>query len=1266
MAFSSGRLTRSGALARLRLHDRHLPHLESRHVGRYTVDGTTPLPRSALSQSQDLGVIVVSAAQAVRTRWADVDVGAPLPTDFDHQVRDALNHLYDHVYLQTHSLARLIAREQPAKPANAGKLLRNCLLETIESLRPSPSVAAGSDTWRRYQIMALRYVEGLESVAVQSKLAISQATYYREHAPGLAAIVSLLRERWGIVDGDGATSAAVLALPAPSIPPDDTEAQRGQHIASVCFLFTDVEGSTKLWEQRTEAMRRSLIRHEALIGQGVARHGGTVVRRRGEGDSFFIVFSNVINAVEAACTIQSALMAEPWPEATPISVRMALHTGEADFRDGDYYGPDVNRCARLRAVARGGQTLLSGAVADVVRDALPEGASLHYMGEQRLRDITKPERVYQILHPNFVPASAPFTPAPHIRHNLPLQLTSFIGRDWEVRELTRLLSGPRGQAPDPGTSPRLLTLVGSPGIGKTRLGIHAAADLLDNYPDGVWLVELAGIVKSALVPQAVVTAMGLHGVPDQPAMETAIHAIRDKQILLVLDNCEHLIEACAHLAETLLRACPELRILSTSREALGISGELVWKVPPLPAPDPKHCPPLERCMQYEAMRLFVDRATAVLHSFSVHEENVRAVAEICHRLDGIALAIELAAVRVKVLSVEQIAARLSDRFRLLTQGTRTHPARQQTLRALIDWSYDLLPAQERVFLRRLSVFAGGFTLEAAERVTPGESVEPDDVLDLLAQMVDKSLVVVEPLPSPVPDPQAPDVRCRILEMIREYGREKLEEAGETALFRDRHRAWTVEFAAQAEAALTGPEQRSWLDQLELEHDNLRAALEWSVVGASDLEPGLRLGSALWRFWSRRGHVREGRQRLEAMLVAVPSDWGERASPTHQSSQAKALNAVGFLAMMLSDFAVAKQYFDEAFALGTATGDESIVAFSLAQLASLDARRGNLSSAKTQFTESLRLWRKLIDRPGMADALFNLGTQALYNQGDFNAAGAAFAEGLDLAQQQGDKWSEALLLQRLFDVSAIQGRGLDARKLLEESLAIWRQLGDERAAAIPLHDLGVLELDQGDVEAARKLLQASLETLQASGDTRATINPFYSLGLAALDKGELATARAHFSRSRELIQELGERGAMANWIYGLGLVALAEGDVAAARASYVEYLDAVRQSSDRRGIAYALDAFAGLASAQGQPRRALRLAGSASALRDEIGVSLMPHWQRRLEPRLRQARLVLQDAAEAAWAEGRVLSVEAALAEALAGIPATAPSIHQQRVSVTAQ
>ena len=523
-------------------------------------------------------------------------------------------------------------------------------------------------------------------------------------------------------------------------------------IGAVAILFTDIEGSTVLWEQDGARMSQALAAHDALARRVVQSRHGTLVKTTGDG--MHAVFDDVLDALAATVDLQQALADPAATNGVPLRVRCGLHAGVVERRDNDYFGSPVNRAARIMSAAHGGQVLLSQAAVDGVGEMLPSTVSLRDLGRVRLKDLSSPERVYQVVHPQLRQEFPTLRSLEATPNNLPHQVTSFVGRESELVELQRLL-----------TRTRLLTLTGSGGCGKTRLALQVAADSLERFPDGAWLVELAPLADPDLVPQTVASVLGLKGEPGKPIARSLVEHLEDKRLLLLLDNCEHLLDGCAQLVATLVRQCPLVTLLASSREALGIDGEQAYRVPSLSLPDLRREHTRESVARFEAVQLFTDRALFARPDFQVTEQNVAALASICQRLDGIPLAIELAAARVRSLSVEEINRKLDQRFQLLTGGSRTALPRQQTLRSLIDWSYDLLSDRERQVLQRLSVFAGGWTLEAAELVCAGDGVADQEVLDLLASLCDKSLVLVEQ--------NDEGYRYRLLETVRQYARERL-------------------------------------------------------------------------------------------------------------------------------------------------------------------------------------------------------------------------------------------------------------------------------------------------------------------------------------------------------------------------------------------------------------------------------------------------------------------------------------------------------------
>jgi predicted ATPase/class 3 adenylate cyclase len=953
---------------------------------------------------------------------------------------------------------------------------------------------------------------------------------------------------------------------------------------TVTFLFTDIEGSTRLWEAFPEAMRVALARHDNLMRTAIEQHDGHVFKMIG--DAFCTAFHTAPAALNAALSAQLAFTAEPWIDKVIIKVRMALHTGAAEARDNDYFGQPLNRVARLLAAGHGGQVLISAATQELIRDTLPPSVSLNDLGMHRLRDLARSEQVFQLLHLGLPSEFPPLQSLDHLPNNLPRQLTSFIGREKESAEVATLLS-----------KTSLLTFTGSGGCGKTRLALQVAADVLDQYPDGVWLVELAPLVDPALVPQTVASVLGLTEQVGRTYMQTLIDYLKPKHLLLVLDNCEHLLTACVQLCDALLRSCPQIKILASSREGLGIAGELTYPVPSLSLPDPKQMVTVESVSQYEAVRLFIDRAQFHLPAFAVTNQNAPALASVCHRLDGIPLAIELAAARVRSLSVEEINTRLDNRFRLLTGGSKTALPRQQTLRALIDWSYGLLTDAEKLLLCWVSVFAGGWTLAAAEQVGAGESesgeaIEEWEVLDLLTGLVDKSLVIAAT--------QGESTRYRQLETVRQYARQHLVESGESEEVRRRHRDYFLALGEEAEPQLRGAEQVEWLEALETEHDNLRQALAFCLEATEGGEAGLRLGAALWRFWDVRGHFGEGREYLTAAL--------ERTVGLEQRLlRARALAGAGCLAW----------------------------------------RQGDYTAARTLNEESLTIFQEVGDRQGIAISLNNLG-DVTSSQSDYGAARVLFEESLTIKRELGDKYGIANSLNDLGNVALDQNDYGVARALHEESLTIRRELGDKRGIAVSLNNLGWMASSQGEYTTARALHEESLTIRRELGDKRGIAVSLNNLGWMASSQGDNAAARVLFEESLTLFRGMGDKYGIANILNGPGNVAREQGDYVAARALYEESLAIFRELGNKPGIAMSLDEHASLDHKEQQVARAARLWGAATSLREAIGSPRAPMEQEKYNKEVAQVRSALGDAAfAAAFEEGRAMTLEEALEYALA-------------------
>lgn len=626
---------------------------------------------------------------------------------------------------------------------------------------------------------------------------------------------------------------------------------------TVTFLLSDIEGSTRLWEAHPDAMRAAVPEHYEILADAVARHDGVRPVEQGEGDSVVGAFSRASDALAAALEAQRALLARSWPGEIELRVRIALHTAEAQLRDeGNYFGVALSRCARIRAIASGGQTLLSRSVRDLVLDRLPERVELVDCGEHRLRDLGRPEQVFALAHPEL-----PMIEAGQLRsldslpNNLPRQLSSFIGRERELGELRDALAGTR-----------LLTLTGAGGSGKTRLALALAGEALDRCPDGVWWVELAPIADPAMIGEAIAAPIGVRPLAGLTALQAVCGALAGSRALVVLDNCEHLLDGCAEAAGALLEGCPNVIVLATSRAPLGLPGESDWRVPPLAMPNEPEREPIESLSQYDAVKLFVERAVKVRPNFVITNQNAPALAQICVDVDGIPLAIELAAARVRIMSLEQIGHGLVDRFHLLTSGARTAMPRQQTLRASVDWSHDLLSEGERVLLRRLGAFAGGFSLNAIEQVCADELLDSYAILDLLSSLVEKSLVQA--------NEGRTEVRYRLLETIRQYAVERLKESGERPVARGRHLQYFAALADEAEVGLEAAGSGRWLAILDDESPNMAAAFEHAL--AEDPPVAMRIAVAHALYWTLRGRMAEAEVAYAAVLDAVQEPSALRA------------------------------------------------------------------------------------------------------------------------------------------------------------------------------------------------------------------------------------------------------------------------------------------------------------------------------------------------------------------------------------------------------
>ena len=842
---------------------------------------------------------------------------------------------------------------------------------------------------------------------------------------------------------------------------------------TVTFLFTDIEGSTKLAQQYPDAMPALLARHNEILNQAIRTHNGYVFQIIG--DAFCAAFHSASPALNAATEAQQLLHSEPWSPAS-IKVRMGIHTGAAQLNKDSgqiiYSGyTTLALTQRILSAGHGGQILLSSATRELVLKTLPPKSELLDLGEKLLKDLMQPEHLYQLNVSGLPSIFPPLKTLDSIRNNLPLQLTTFIGREKEIAEIKELLA-----------NTRLLTLTGPGGTGKTRLSLQVAAGMLDNLPDGVWFVELAPLSDPALVPQAVASVWNLREQPGRSLVDTLIDYLRAKSLLLILDNCEHLIDACAQFVTTLLGVCPKLKILPSSREALGVAGEVVYRVPSLSLPNASSHSTPDNLLQCESARLFMERAQAAQPHFALTPQNLNAVAQICQRLDGIPLALELAAARIKLLSAEQITARLDDRFRLLTGGSRTALPRHQTLRALIDWSYELLSQQERSALTRLSVFAGGWTFEGAEAVLGPET------LDLLSHLVDKSLVVAEE------SSNVGEIRYSLLETIRQYARDKLLESGESSIARELHLEYYLRLAAETESKLEGPQMLQALNQLEPELDNIRAALEWALERSPEI--ALQLAARLTYFWQGRGHITEGRRWLSDTLSQLEAVQVGEIPREQLALRAKALWSSGVLTFGQGELIAARSVLIESVRLAREAGEPRTLVIALGMLGFTAVWMGDAATAESVVEEGMRVAQAINYEFGTGLILNVRANQAADLQHNFTAAQEYIEESMQIMRKVGNPFFTAISIMGSGDMALMQGNYREARAHLAESERLFRELGDMHMAIGVQSRRAHVERQLGNYAQAIELYHQSVLAWQELGHRVSIAHEFECLAFIA--------------------------------------------------------------------------------------------------------------------------------------------------------------------------
>lgn len=875
---------------------------------------------------------------------------------------------------------------------------------------------------------------------------------------------------------------------------------------TVTFLFTDIEGSTRLWQEQPQAMAVSHKRHDAILRQAIESQNGYVIEI--VGDAFAAAFHNALDGLQAALSAQRSLYAEAWGEIGALRVRMGLHTGAAEISgDGSkQYREGYTTLAsaqRVMSVANGGQVLLSQTSRELLENDLPAEVSLRDMGEHRLKDLRSPMHLYQLVAPGLPQDFPSLKSLNNLPNNLPIQLTRFVGRGHELSEVERLLTGTR-----------LLTLTGPGGTGKTRLALQAAAAVLEQFPQGVWLVELAPVTDPQIIVQVIANVFSVRQIAGRSLLETLTDNLHYKTLLLVLDNCEHLIEACAQLTDTLLHGCPNLKILASSRESLGIAGEVAFRVPSLSLPPAllkAGSNSLAELEQSEAVRLFVERAQAVSPDFSLEQENAPAVAQICRRLDGIPLALELAAARIKVLSSTQIASRLDDRFRMLTGGSRTALPRQQTLKALIDWSWTLLSDSEKVLLRRLAVFSGGFTLEAVVSICadPASNREASlsdyEILDLLEGLVNKSLIQV--------GEEGGQARYRLLETIRQYALDQLLLSEEAPQLRDCHLEYFSHLAEQAEPHLQAADMLEWMDRLERDTDNLRAALEWGLGTCSPA--ALILSKGLINYWMGSGQATEGLRWLGTAVTCLPDSTPveseaslDLAARQRKATQAYLLSGAAMVAIALGQSIPSLQFSKEAERWARASGNQHAVCLALAMkaLAKSNFEAVNpqaLAAAEEDLTLARQLgdiWLQCFIIPILARLAFNLG--------DLAALSAYTQEHSRLAYQINNPWQIVTTIYFSLQLTyQVKGDLVDIRREVEEGIRLCAQLKNDLFITGMRSELAHILRRRGELDEALVIYKETVPRWFELGHLSAVAHQFECL--AALAVARLQPERAAY-------------------------------------------------------------------------------------------------------------------------------------------------------------
>jgi predicted ATPase/class 3 adenylate cyclase/Tfp pilus assembly protein PilF len=997
---------------------------------------------------------------------------------------------------------------------------------------------------------------------------------------------------------------------------------------TVTILFTDIEGSTRLLLQSGDGFTALLEAHRELLRRAFQRHGGIEVDT--QGDAFLVVFRRAPQAVLAAAEAQQRLADHPWPENTSVRVRMGIHTGAPVRTQEGYAGLALHQGARIMSAGHGGQVLFSQATADLVRGDLPAGMVVRDLGVHRLKDLPEPEHLYQ-LEIDGLPREFPSLRTLGDRgNNLPAPATRLIGREELVQRVVGFLRR---------DDIRLATLTGPGGCGKSRLAIQAASELLPDCPDGVSWVALASIATPGLVVSAIASALGVREGHGESLEASLAKYLGTRRRLLLLDNFEQILGA-APLITNLLAACPGLKVLVTSRAALRLTGEQEILVPPLELPDLARDEPLERLLHSPAVTLFVERARSANPDFPVTVDAARDVARICTQLDGLPLAIELAAARTKLLSPHALLGRMAQRLGVLTGGARDLPVRHQSLRDTIAWSYDLLSLVEQAIFRRFGVFVGGSTLEALEEVCPGDGVSSRDILDSVDSLLTGSLLTIS-------RGGAADDRIGMLVTIREFALERLEASGEGARVRERHARWAVRRAETLAAELYGPQQITASARLEQEHENIRSALDWLSEHRRDR--ALSLAASLWPFWRMHNYLSEGRGYLERLLASAGDAVDTRI-------RAAALLGLGLLTRDSGRHDLASELLHESERWARAAGDVSLQARVRTVLGGTAWFQGQENQARDWVRESADLLRTTDDRWGLADALHMLGHIQI-DAGDLDAAHASFEESLSLFRGVGDGWNLAQPLKDLGLIAARRGDYAAARPMYEESLGFLLGTGDKVQLVDSLNRVGELDLLIGAPEAAQARFESALAIARDVDNKTLVVETLMRFVELAEGRGKFTEARRLLDEALTLARGAQHQRLIAGIFHNLAYVELQAGQCEKAAAMLAGALR-IHKSLDRElGIVQNMLGFGALACDRGQFELSARLFGAAEAWRERLGQSVDPFDRIELATgnveRLQKARSALGGTFDRAWAEGRALSRDDALASAATLAPPAA-------------